>query len=388
MTLADPKHDSLVAFTQAARVEPLVLIDTDVLFVDELHDVMQSLQSLFAGYYTQAIALNSTIGNVKVLKTLEKFTPNRDLAAAQGQFTRDVTSGLRSGLGLATEAYRDRLPTDWDPAVALEEQVKNNGKRGKQVDPDENDEQFRKAKRDSEMARAAREEAERERVAVAFGKDAISDLKENANLSVGKMIEVSIKHEDKTFTVPISIRLIANTIPSAKLVHILSLANEETSASERYHGWKSGRLAFFKDLLFCRDLIDAHRKNLMAHGDALFTNILAKERKNSLAALMSGNPSVAAASNMVVTSTSSIAELELSLNGHFSNFATRQKVFEKTSLMIVAVIDKEWSRVQFYHRGLPEATDVSFRDLKSSNKSGPDVSDILRAYQVGHSPSL
>ncbi|SAK83831.1 hypothetical protein AWB81_04242 [Caballeronia arationis] len=451
--LNNPKYDSLISFSQAARVEPLVLVDTDVLFVDELHDVMQSLQSMFAGYYLQAVALNSTIGNVKVMDTLDKFATSRDVGRAQGKLMSEATSRLTHML--AKESYQDRLPVHWEQSVAMES---DGGSQGRQIDPDEavknaerahkvwrmnreqegakrddarrasddkhndrkrereqaqteredkaredvnkafdrpagqtrefRDEYAHHYKQDQELARLEREQEERARVAASFGRDTVSEIKENSNLSVGKMLEVNLTHNGTTYTVPVSIRLIANTIPTAKLVHILSLADEETSSKERYHGWKSGRLAFWKDLVFCRDLIDAHRKNLMANGDALYMNILAKEKKNTLAALYSGNPSVAAASNMVVTSTNAVSELELSLGGQFDHFATRQKVFEKTSLMIVAVIDKEWSRVRFYHRGLPEATDVSFRDLKSASKSGPDVSDILRAYQVGHSPSL
>jgi hypothetical protein len=438
--LNNPQYDSLISFSQAARVEPLVLVDTDVLFVDELHDVMQSLQSIFAGYYLQAVALNSTIGNVKVLDTLDKFSTSRNLGRAQGKLMSEAQSHLTHML--AKESYKERLPVHWEQSIATES---DGGPQGRQIDPDEamknaeraqkiwkmNRDQEgakhedRKRARDQaqaeredkaredvnkefgrgdsreyrdeylhtqrsldEVSRLEREEEERKRVATSFGRDTVSEIKENSNLSVGKMLEVNLTHNGTTYTVPVSIRLIANTIPTAKLVHILSLADEETSSKERYHGWKSGRLAFWKDLVFCRDLIDAHRKNLMANGDALYTNILAKEKKNALAALYSGNPSVGAASNMVVTSTNAISELELTLGGQFDHFATRQKVFDKTSLMIVAVIDKEWSRVRFYHRGLPEATDVSFRDLKSASKSGPDVSDILRAYQVGHSPSL
>ncbi len=407
--------ESLVQFTQAARVEPTVLVDTDVLFLDELHDVQQSLLSMFAGYYLQAVALNSTVGNAKVLSTLEKFQPNRDLDTAKSQFM-----GHLAGLALAKESFTHRLPGYRLASVSLEAE---GGNTSRQVDPDDaerdrdhkrwkqdrertqagrddkvreadeedrlKDRTFKNERQEREASERAREDAERSRVVASYGKDSLSTLKENVNLSLGKMIEVTLRHNDQTFTLPISIRLIANTIPSAKLVHILSLANEETSASERYHGWRSGRLSFVKDLIFCRDLIDAHRKNLMANGDALYTNILAKERRNSLAAILSGTPSVAAASNMVVTSSNSIAELELSLNGKFNDFHTRQKVFEKTSLMIVAVIDKEWARVTFYTRGIPEATEVSFRDIKSSNKgSGPDVSDILKAYQLGHAPSL
>jgi len=58
-------------------------------------------------------------------------------------------------------------------------------------------------------------------------------------------------------------------------------------------------------------------------------------------------------------------------------------------VMSMAVIDKQWERVTFYHRGIDMHTEVGMRDLKIANKgSGPDVSDILKAYQMGNAPSL
>jgi hypothetical protein len=56
--------------------------------------------------------------------------------------------------------------------------------------------------------------------------------------------------------------------------------------------------------------------------------------------------------------------------------------------MIIAVIDKQWDRVTFYHRSIPETTNVTIRSLKAANKSGVDVKDVLQAYSLGHAPSL
>ncbi|MGF6603696.1 hypothetical protein P3T23_008450 [Paraburkholderia sp. GAS448] len=381
------RHDSLVAFTQAARVEPLVLVDTGVLFDDVLPDVMQSLSNIFAGYYLQAVSLNSTIGNAKVASVLGTFNPKREFGAS------DVIAGASSfaakahHMMTAAEAYRDRLPTNWSTGIALEAQVKAGG-GARPLDPD--DEKFNRMKRENEMQRLEREKVERQRITASFGEDALSTLKENVNLSVGKIFEVTVKHEDRTVTVPVSIRLVVNTIPTDQLIRVLSPGDEITSSKERYHGWRAGRLAFWKDLILCRDLVDAHRKNLMADGDRLYANIVAKERKNAFAAIFHGNPSVASASNMAVMSASTVSMLEQELNGRFADFQVRQKIFERTSLMIVAVIDREWARVEFWHRGIPEVSNLGFKDIKGYSKgsSGPDVSEILRAYSMVSAPRL
>jgi hypothetical protein len=533
-------NSSLVGYTQAARVEPLCLVDTDALFVEELHDVLQSMQSIFAGYYLQAVQLDSSIGHVKVLETLQKFNPNRPVGSHIGSLTNAVgqtlghaigvrqaghgigpgalgDSALASAGGLAAgihhltaaqEAFEDALPSYAFDSVALEATAPKGSKRQIQVDPAfADDAAFKNWKQHRELARAKQQDqqhrervndrraqkddkkeekrlreedrdlrrgqlqeqanrqkaqderqaqldreraedrrkqderankqdkrqetqederkrnqswqnqrqlqqdAEREadrlkqeqreqaeaaskaaddaRVSTSFGSDALREIKEASNLAVGKMLQLEIKHAGQVFQVPVALRLVVNTIPSAQLTHILSLSNEIITGKERFHAWKAGRLEFVKDLIFCRDLVDAHRRNLMKDADSVYARVVKNESKSFAAAILSGVPSVAAASNMIVTTTHTIEEVELSMPGKFSDFHAREKIFEHTSLMIVAVIDKEWNRVTFYHRGIADATEVSFRDLKAAGKgSGPDVSDILKAYTLGNAPRL
>ncbi len=469
--MAVNSSDSLISFTQAARVEPNVLVDTDALHVEELHDILQSLQSIFAGYYLQAIQLDSTIGNVKVMETLNRFNPNGGSSgggqligqalktAGHANQVRRLGHGVGPGglsehsamatLGggaahvqdmFATESYRDALPdftmvmevlpalegraegskrartvespfaTDVDyknwrvereVTRAEEQDVDSANQRARQFLQDDernrdrswkNAEQTHAANKADEAEAAAAHKAREEanRVSVHLGDDTLKDIKEASNLSVGKMIDIEIKNNGQTFQVPIAIRLVVRTCPSGELVHILSLNQHALkSASDRYHGWKAGRLSFVKDLIFCRDLVDAHRRSLMKTSDSVYHNVVKNEKRSLAAAFLGGVPSVAAASNMLVTTTNTIEEIELTMPGKWSDFNARQQVFQDTSLMIVAVIDKEWNRVTFYHRGLPDATEVSFRDIKVSNKNGgPDVSDILKAYTLGNSPRL
>lgn len=439
---AGAKSDSLIDYTQNARVEPIVLIDNSVLFSDSLPHVQQSMLSIFAGYYLQAVAISTNVGKVEVMRTLDKLNPSRNLGNSAAHSAEWL---------LAQESYRHRLPCPNDPRREIETQLAledlDERKFAYQKDKDaelydyqqdrdatkdaqwehqqaaqdardqyqrdhdayrdehqfgidaqklDNDKQKLQQGKDShELNREklvldkARRQDELDRSEFAIGRDTMNSLKELSNLSVGKLLSVEISDGLHKVALPIAIRLIASALPTENLVHILSIGNQNNSVKERYHAWRSGRLEFIKDLVMCQDLIDAHRKNLMHDKDGIYTNLLQRNRANQLSAIVTANPSVATASNLVIMSQATAEQLELKVHGKLKDFKTREKVFKNTYMMIMAVIDDQWGRVTFYHRGIPTATQVGVNDLKASNKnSGPDVSDILKAYQLGNAPSL
>ena len=343
---AGAKADSLIDYTRVARVEPITLIDNDLMFWEELTEVQQSLLSIMAGYYLQAMAISVNVGRVEVMRHLDKLNPSRSV----------IDSGVDSlGWVMATESYQHRLPS-YDGSIAMEAE--------------------RDKRRDFESSSA-------------FSKESLSQVqKEISNLSVGKMLSVSISDEGHTAEIPVNIRLIATALASDSLVHILSVGNQDTSVKERYHAWRGGRLEFIRDLVLCQDLIDAHTNNLMS-ADQVYANMVKRRQGNRLSTLVSGNPSIATASNIAVISSTSAQQLELNVNGNLADFKTRQKIFQSTYLMLLVVVEKEWGQVTIYHRGIPQPTKLSVRDLKSANKgSGPDVGEILKAYRLGNAPSL
>lgn len=451
------KSDSLIDYTQVARVEPIVLIDSDCLYLDLLPEVQQSLLSIFAGYYLQAIAISTTVGKIDVRRHLDRMNPKRNPVDSAAD---------TAGYLLAQESYKFRLPKPMSNLAmeALPEDERDDMERerhdwaGQQNDARWADIALKRAQNESDREYKSRQEAfqrekftfDRENIeaknkadgakveaqakevqrtynlnrekfghdkamqmamqdlqkrnlqlstdkfeyekstsSMGFGKDTMSTLKDLANLSVGKQFSVEITDGNHSASIPVSIRLMASSLPTANLVHILSLNSADNSVKGRYHKYRAGRIEFIKDLVLCQDLIDAHRKNLMADKDGIYSNLVKRSRNNGLATIVSGNPSIATASNLVIMSSDTAARLELEINGKLDDFKTREKIFKETYLMIVAVIDKQWERVTFYHRGIHSRTEVGMRDIKAANKgNGPDVSEILKAYQVGNSPSL
>lgn len=345
MAGAAVRADSLISYTSVARVEPITLVDADIQFSDLLPETMQSLLSIFSGYYLQAYALSTlSVGKVDVVKHLDRLNPNR----SPGKI-------LINQLG--AESYKDRLPVVGD-------------KRNEEVAMED----------DSEVA-----------VAQGLGKDAVKDVRELTNLSVGKLFNVEVTEGDNKAVIPVSIRLLVNSVPTQSLVHILSAGSKDRSFKERWYQYKAGNLELIRDLVLCQDLIDEHKKHLLDDKTGLYQSILNRRRDNALASAISGSGgvSLATASNIAVISSDTATKLEIELNGPLKNYAIRKKLFDAGYLMLLAVIDKQWDRVTFYHRGIPDSTSVSHRDMKAANKgSGPDVADILNAYRQGHAPTL
>ncbi len=325
--------DSLVAYTQVARVEPITILDRSVMFHEVTPEVMQSLLSIFAGYYLQAWDLSANINGVDVIRQLEKLNPSRDVL---------------NNLGL--ESLNDmehKLPSLARMNVSLE-----------------------------------------------ASDDSVKQSRESVNLSVGKLLQVEVRTGDgpkgnSTVKIPVAIRLMVHPVAPDSLINILALGAKDQSTSERYHQWKAGNLSFFRDLVMCQDLIDEHKKNLREDTSGLFEAITHRRTGNMISSILSQNLSVASASNIAVIGQDTATQLEAHLGSPLSKYATRKKIFDKTYMMLLAVIEPDWTRVTIYTRGIHESSSIDFRDLKAGGTAkGPDVADILSAYKAGSSMSL
>ena len=336
------KTSSLVSATSVARVEPIVIVDKDCLFLEYLPDILQSTQSIFVGYWLQALSLITNVGDVNVGRVLDKLNPNRKVDTS-GFLNTIVSAGIgKESLTYASESLKYKLPT-----VALE--AKDDDKGG------------------------------------AIAKvDNIADL---TNLSIGKIINVTIKNNGQEAVIPISFRLMVNTLPPASCVQLLSQGSVDLSFSERWFKWRAGRISFIKDLVFCQDLIREQKRTLMTDKDGVYSEIAKRAKNSRLASFFSKNPSLAEASNIVVISEETAMQLRVKHNLNLDNFKDRQKIFDKTYAMILVVIDRNYERVNMYHYGISTSTSVGLRDIKVANKgSGPNIMEVLTAFKGGNAP--
>lgn len=336
------KASSLSEYARNTRVEPITVVDRSLLNYEGTLETMQTLTSLFAAYYLQAISISATVGNIEVNRHLERFNPNRNPG-----------DNLIDGAGtlLSIEDFKLALPG----VLSME--------AGTGSDADKS--------------------------TSGHGKDDVRDIALIANLCVGKMMTVEITDNNHKAQIPVSVRLIATDSTPENIVNILSAGSDLKSVSERFEGLSLGRLTFWRDIVMMQDLIEAHRERAMNDNTGVYLQARKRASGNFWSGLFSMNPSVATASNIFVVSNTTAQKLEGTIAGKLKDFKVREKVFASMYMMFLAVIDTEYDRITIYTRGIPEANSLSIGALKSMNKgTGPNIAEVLSAYRLGASPNL
>lgn len=394
--------DSLIRFSKATRVEPIAMIDQRAAHLPYMGDIMQSLTSIFSGYYLQAIAVACNVGKVQTLRLLDALNPSRDVgAAAANSLAEAINSSTVKHKHnvdlLSMESYRFGLPM---PGAEISLEARKSSALQKATDAMIFAPKGHKAQAGADIINPAMDEATAKNLDHSVMDDKSGKFKasvnvskgikaasESVNLSVGKLLEVTINSDGSEATFPIAVRLIATIVAAPILVHILGDGVRDSTFRERWHLYKAGQLQFWKDIVLCQDMIDAHKKALLKDTSGAYDEILARRAGNSAVSAITGSPSVGTASNIMVITSQTAKELELEIGGKLKDPRTREKVFNQTYIMLMVVVDPEWEQVTVYHRGIALPSEIAVKELKNINKgSGPDIGDILKAYQLGMTP--
>ena len=364
---------SLIETTSMLRVEPLTVISRDALTVDYLQDVMQTLFSLFTGYYMLGLSVVGNIHDSRVVKTLGRLNPNVDsdtLFLSNENFKTPYLNGLST----CVEAYTHRLPTSKNK-YAIEDTLT------------------------ILQNKAISQEADTIDKTTSLKGGDFKYINDPANLAVGKFIDVKLtfkteisKGNDKDIvdissSIPINIRLIPAIVNNKQMDAILSLKSTDVSLTERFHSWWGGEISF-SDLMFASDLIDEYRKNLIDDETGIMEEIATRVTKAKAMGFVNGTSLVSASSMFVITD-SVVKSIEYKMGGKFKNKSVRDKVFEGTYAMIIAVIDREWDTVTFYYRGIDRGTECTVKDIKKISKtSDNDIMSIFKALTSSNAPSF
>lgn len=361
----DISADSLVDYTQPTRIEPLTLVEQNLWREPYMEDFMQTLLNIFSGYYMQAVSLAAEIKGISVSKRLERFNPKRDplnnLADAVISAV-SVEDGVKFGLpsleSMSTLAKANHLgAVNWSSHSTEAAAVNTPNKKPVDIE--------------------------------LTSKETLQALRDNSNLAVGKMLEVTISVDDNKVKVPVNVRLQTVPVPSRSMTLFLTAGAQNRSLKERWYDFKADKLTFFADIIGVRDLLDDHRRNIIKDETGLYLKHLQQKRANALTGLITGRPSVATASNIIVITTEQRIALERELNIKLSTLAGRRVLEQNSGIMLLAVVDRSYEQVEIFHRGIEGSTELSINAIKNASKNtGPDVMKIFEMYKAMKAPTF
>lgn len=395
-----PHGGNLVSYGQAAEVVPMCLVDEACSTSELLEPTLQTLLSVYAGYYFRAFTMhNISIGGSSIQKRLDKFSTARS-GAMYLPGMEEFENGLPQLKELEDDIFADLKDLQEEgeriekEAIAMM-QVASEGIAGDMRDTFKNS---RNNTADKAINRALNkgsvvDNGSGQTTGSAKKGTEIdlslrqSDITGPVNFATGMTVNLKIMENGNCVTVPVNIRLSAMYIAPSPLVAILGFSANDISLGARWKKWRLGGIDFWRDLVMCQDLIDEHKKNIAADKTGIYLKMMNRRRQNSVATLMSGEASANNSSNIVVMSEETAAALEIKTGGRLDDFRFRERVFAQGYGMLFAIISQRKGRVRFYTRGIPEHTEVSERDMKAATKgsNGPDVGDILNAFRAGSS---
>lgn len=357
--------DSYVQRTKATRVEPLALIDNTIQHLPIMTDVMQSLTTQLAALYIQALSSMTRVGNITVMQQLDRLNPDRNNSSVIQMIS--TVAGLES-LPMYNKSHKisgSKLQYTFESYSAESTAPTTPAADSKDTTPASKE---KPAPRTAEISEV---------------------IKEVPNLLVGKVVDVTIQDGTDKFVIPITFKLIPMSASPRVISAVLSMGSVANTMYERWHSYRAGQLNFWADFVFMNDLLKDHRKLLKEDNTGFYREALRRRRTNQAAALASGKASAGTSSNIIVISKSVAAEIERKSGGNFNNPTSREKMIAHTSAMLLAIVDPDYETVKFYYKSIPLPTELTFRDLKSSNKkTGPDITEILAAFNQMQAPKF
>lgn len=364
-TTMERSPSNYVRATQSIRVEPFTLVDARAVRYANIKDVLNTAQRLFTAYYLMAVAADNTIDGVKVSKYLDRFAPDR----AAGAATLNM---------LSTESYQFGLPFVGE-AAGLERYSNYCTEAALPYSATSNPAGFHKA------LDAAGATAEEKRGTGLTVNAAAASAKDIDNLAVGQLVDVTIEKNGKKATLPVQIRLRTIGADPAVMREILALGGEDRSRSAMLRKFRVGEITEYRDLVANTQYIDRYRQAAMADTSGYFRAAYKRANKGLLATLLTGEASMGVASSIAVTTTDTIRDVEAVIDGRFSDFRVRQRIFDDSLMMLLFVIDQDHDTVTLYTRDIEQAGVYAIKDLKGGGKSN-DLTDILKVFMEGRNP--
>lgn len=342
---------SYVDFAKLSRVEPTVIVSPDCMNLDYMPQINQSLLSIFMAYYLQGVDMLATVSDASTVRVLEMLNPNRSMLGTFLSFESRRPCYDYSLLQPSMLSYRSE---------SVEEQNQEKEKTTMGVyDSNSN-----------------------------IGNEKIS-LHENVNLSIGRMMDVTLETVDKKGdpvkrTVKMNFRLMVSSLSENIITSILTKGTADRSFIERFHAWRSGRLGFIRDLIFCQDIIDEKYNLAVEDKNGQAADIFQRISKNKAFGVLNASPSLGNSTNIFVISEEIASQVEAKLGGKLTDFRIRQKMFEQSYAMIIVVVNRETSRMKFFVRNQPDYSNLSRKEIDGYSKGGkgPDVMEIFRSLQT------
>lgn len=392
----DMTSRSLSQFTRDLQLRPTFAIEAEILSSDHMGKLIRTGMSNYAGFYILALSIDNTIMGVSVGSALGKYSPTRDATGeainAMGQSIARVSTASykpslktqknQTGLQLSTQSisgfnYRfAELPEYYRNArsttLSTEASIFSRPMVGETIGDMINSQS------------GYDEDGNPIETHNVSSTNLTEQINEMQNLAVGQIIQVDIKREKASATVNLLLKPELNSMRAKMMIEYASLSKKPMTLFERYNAFFNRETIYSAwDYLTCRDLAEAHARNLVQDTTGYYEKIHKRSVNNKIATLLTGNFSVGTVANTWIISSSTALRIEASIGSKLNKEKPRNKFMEETGVMTLIVFDEQFNRVFIYNHGIPDISEVSIPMLEKKQKDKDFDFDVFKMLAQG-----
>lgn len=378
----DATAKSLSQYSQELQLRPTFAIEKELINDEKMDKLISTGLSNYAGFYVVALSIDNTINGVTVGRAVGKYSPNRDAVGEainlMGNSVVQVSTAsykpqASQGLTLSTLGYKTGLPI-----VVPDLPERYLAQKGQLSREDLSD--F------IDVVGAANEEGANDRTGSTNLNKEINELR---NLAVGKILEVAVSRDGVEAKINMLLKPELKSIPSRLMVEIAGITKKPMSMRDRWNAfWSRETIYSSWDYLTCRDLAEAHRRNLVEDTTGYYEKTHKRNVNNKTAALLTGEFSVGTVANTWIISEATAQRIQATIGAKLNNKRLRDKFMAESGCMTLIVYNQDYQRVFIYNHGLDDVSEISMNYLEKKEKSDKFDIEIFSMLKSGTAPIL
>ena len=223
--------------------------------------------------------------------------------------------------------------------------------------------------------------------------DVVKELNNLNNLAVGKTITVDISRTEQGKTATAKVNMLVKpallSMTQDTIIAIAGISNKPMTMKERWVAWKDrGTIASFFDYITCRDLVSAHRKNLVEDSTGYYEKTHNRNFNNKVTTALTGTYSVGTVANTFICSDVTADKIEFAIKNKLSNKKARDKFMAESGIMTLIVYNSDYQRVFVYNHGIDDYSEISISYLENKAKDKNFDFDMFKLLSNGTSPII
>lgn len=350
----DYSSTSLTQYAKHSLVASRVFIQQNVLGETVLPDLLMNLQNMYVGWILTAVQMNTYVDGCRRIRDM------MDIIATESLSYNNPDKKI--------------MMKHKDAFVAMEESVDSYFKHGTNKMFVELPTSIANYQQDAKFM----------------------DNKTNAAFPSGRIVEISFMagpdpdRSKNKLAIHIFVQLLP-TLMSDNVAGQFLAANFTPRLLQRWVQWRTGEISFWKDFVAQRDLLSNRRQALKEDKSGVLYEMFERQQ-NALSRALLKFALVTPerqniANTILIFHKDSFDKFCHDNNCNFSRPDHRNKFFNRTFAMIVAVVDPMYGQVQLYFHGLDNRGEYSYNQMKENAKTEKyDIKDIMAAYSQGNAP--